>query len=81
MASIIETLSLAGVLVFAIPAALAGLEFLLVRDQPVIGVVLIGLAVALVLAKRYVTLPGDIPGMVAKRVTGAVSKEPEEPRE
>ncbi|MFC4988212.1 MULTISPECIES: DUF7533 family protein [Saliphagus] len=81
MASIIETLSLAGVLVFAIPAALAGLEFLLVRGQPVVGAVLIGLAVALVLVQRYVTLPGDVPGMVAQRVAGAVSKDPDEPRE
>ena len=72
MAGIIDTVKLAGVLVFAIPAALAGLEFLLVRGRPTVGAVLLVLAVGLVLIERQLTTPGDVPGLVAERVVGAV---------
>lgn len=77
MAGIIDTIKLAGTLVLAIPAALAGLEFLIVRGEPLVGIVLLGLAVALVLVQEYVPLPSDLPGLVAKRFAGTVTKEPE----
>ena len=72
MAGIIDTVKLAGVLVFAIPAALAGLEFLLVRGRPTAGAVLLVLAAGLVLIERRLTTPGDVPGLLAQRVAGAV---------
>lgn len=81
MAGILDTIKLASVLVLAIPAALAGLEFALVRGETATGVVLLGLAVALVLVQRYLTLPTDVPGLLAKRVVGAVKKDPEDPEE
>ncbi|SEW16343.1 DUF7533 family protein [Natrinema salifodinae] len=77
MAGIIDTIKLAGTLVLALPAALAGLELLLVRGQPTVGAGLIGLAVGLVVVQHWLTLPTDVPELLAKRVLGAVVKEPE----
>ncbi|KDE58063.1 hypothetical protein EL22_07415 [Halostagnicola sp. A56] len=77
MAGIIDTIKFAGILVFAIPAALAGLEFAFVRDEPLIGGALLVLAVGLVLFDRLLTMPSDVPTMVAKRVAGSVASEPD----
>ncbi len=60
MAGIIDTIKLAGSLVLAIPAALAGLEFLLVRGEMLTGSVLVGLAVALVVAQQRLSSPTDV---------------------
>ncbi|OVE85262.1 DUF7533 family protein [Natronolimnobius baerhuensis] len=73
MAGLIETIKFAGVLIFAIPAALAGLEFLLVRGQTLVGVGLLGLAVGLLVLQRYLTTPGDLPGIAAKRAVGSMT--------
>ena len=75
MAGIIDTIKLAGILVLALPAALAGLEFLLVRGETIIGGTLILLAVGLVVIQRRLTLPSDLPTVLAKRVAGAVTKD------
>jgi hypothetical protein len=77
MAGIIDTIKLAGTLVFAIPAALAGLDFLLNRDDTGIGLTLIGLAIGLVVIQHWLTMPTDIPELVANRVVDTVAKEPE----
>ncbi|RKD98435.1 DUF7533 family protein [Halopiger aswanensis] len=77
MAGIIDTIKLASTLVLAIPAALAGLEFLLVRGETTTGAILLVLAVGLVGLQHWIPTPGDIPGMFAKRVLGSVVKEPE----
>lgn len=81
MAGVIDTIELAAVLVLALPAALAGLELLLVRGQTAVGATLIGLAIALVLVKRWLTLPSDVPAVVAKRVAGAVRSDGDETNE
>ncbi|TYT62776.1 DUF7533 family protein [Natrialba swarupiae] len=73
MAGIIDTIKLAGSLVLAIPAALAGLEFLLVRGEMLTGSVLVGLAVALVVAQQRLSSPTDVKGGAAKRITDAVT--------
>ncbi|WP_440770755.1 DUF7533 family protein [Natronorubrum sp. DTA28] len=75
MTGIIDTIKLAGTLVLAIPAALAGLEFLLVRGETATGAILLVLAVTLVIVQQRVTLPSDIPGLVAKRVAGSVTSD------
>lgn len=75
MAGIIDTVKLAGTLVFAIPAAIAGLEFLLVRGETTTGAVLLVLAVTLVIVQQRVTLPSDVPGLVAKRIAGSVAED------
>ncbi|MFC4247175.1 hypothetical protein ACFOZ7_09210 [Natribaculum luteum] len=76
MAGIIDTITFAGTLILAVPAALAGLE-LVARGNTVVGATLVGLAVGLVVLERYLTLPTDLPGLLAKRVVGAVVKEPD----
>ncbi|ELZ01429.1 hypothetical protein C482_06634 [Natrialba chahannaoensis JCM 10990] len=77
MAGIIDTIKLAGVLILALPAALAGLEFVVVRGDAGTGGVLIGLAIGLVVVERWLTMPSDVPGLVAKRAAGTVIGEPE----
>ena len=74
MAGIIDTIKLAGTLVLALPAALAGLELLLVRGNHLVGATLIVLAVTLVVVQQRVTLPSDVPGLLAKRAAGAIPK-------
>jgi hypothetical protein len=74
MAGIIDTIKLAGVLVLALPAALAGLEFLLVRGETMVGAALILLAIGLVVVQHRLPLPSDVPSLLAKRVAGSVSK-------
>jgi hypothetical protein len=77
MTGIIDTIKLAGALVFAIPAALAGIDFLFVRGETAIGIALIGLAVGLVAIQHWLTMPTDIPELLAKRVVGTVAEDPE----
>ncbi|RQG89094.1 hypothetical protein EA462_12025 [Natrarchaeobius halalkaliphilus] len=77
MAGLIDTIKLAGVLILAIPAALAGLELLLVRGETTTGGILLGLAVALVVVQRRLTMPTDIPELVAKRVGSTVASDPD----
>ena len=77
MAGIIDTIKLAGTLVLALPAAIAGLELVLIRGQTTIGIALIGLAIGLVVIQHWLTLPTDIPELLAKRLVGVVTKEPE----
>lgn len=76
MAGIIDTIKLAGTLVLAIPAALAGIDFL-TNGRTAIGATLIGLAIGLVVIQHWLTMPTDIPELLAKRVVGTVTKEPE----
>jgi hypothetical protein len=73
---ILDTIGLAAALVFAIPIAVAGAGFLRQGDT-VAGVALLGVAVAMVLIKRYITTPGDIPGTIAGKVVGTVVEEPD----
>lgn len=75
--SIIGTVQLAVTLAFAIPVAMFGVD-LLVRGQTVWGAAAFGIAVLMVGLEEYLTTPGDIPGAVAKRATGAVVKTDDE---
>ncbi|GAB3666575.1 DUF7533 family protein [Halopiger thermotolerans] len=77
MAGIIDTIKLASTLVLAIPAAIAGLEFLLVRGETTTGAILLVLAVGLVGLQHWVPTPGDLPELLAQRVVGSVVKEPD----
>ena len=77
MAGIIDTIKLGAVLIFAIPAALAGLQFLAAGDT-YYGLALLGLAVGLVAIKRFLTLPTDVPSILAKRAADTVVTEPDE---
>lgn len=72
---ILDTVKLAGVLVFAIPAALAGLEMLLVRGEVGYGIALLVLSVMLVVIQRRLKTPGDVPGLVLERVRGSGNRD------
>ncbi len=78
---ILDTVGLVGTLVFAIPAALLGVEFLAFGDRPVLGGVLVVVAVLMVALPRYVVTPGDLPTAVAgeaiERVVDDPADEPE----
>ena len=70
MVGLVESIKLVGVLIFAIPAALAGLEFLLVRGEPLVGTLLLAFAIGLVLVQRLFTLPTGPAGVLATLVRG-----------
>jgi len=77
---ILDTLGLAGTLIFAIPAALLGAEFLVFGDRPFLGAVLVVVAVLMVVLPRYVVSPGDLPTAVAgEAVERAVDDVPDAP--
>ncbi len=73
---ILDTIGLAAALVFAIPLAVAGADFLR-RGNLVAGGGLLGVAVAMVLIKRRITTPTDVPESLAGKVVGTVAKDPE----
>ncbi|WP_254861630.1 DUF7533 family protein [Halovivax gelatinilyticus] len=77
MAGIVETIKLAGILILAIPAALAGVEFLFVRGEPLIGAGLIAVAIALVALRRYLALPTGLSGVLASRAEEAITPDDE----
>ena len=74
---ILDTLGLVGTLIFALPLALLGLQFL-AGDRQVLGAGLVVVAALMVLLPRFVTTPGDVPGAVASRLVGTAVGDPEE---
>jgi len=74
---ILGTIGLAATLVFAIPVAILGVQFLVIDGQPVLGVAFLGIAVLMVAVEEYLTTPTDIPGMVLGKTVGAAVIDPE----
>lgn len=75
---ILDTVGLMAAVVFAVPVAFLGVDFLL-RGEPLLGVGFLVIAVLMVAVEEYVTTPGDVPGAIAGRLAGAVVKsEPED---
>lgn len=75
---IIETVGLAGTVLFAAPVALFGAD-LLANGSALRGAAFLAIAVLMIAVPRYVRTPGDVPGAVAERaVSGAVKTEDEE---
>lgn len=70
---IIDTITLAVTVAFALPVGLFGMQFLL-SGRTVLGGVFVLLAVLMVVVKEYLTTPGDLPALAAKRVAGAITK-------
>ena len=75
MAGLFDTIKLVGVLVLAIPAALAGLEFLVVRGEVVVGGTLLVLAVALVAIHRFLSFPTGPKTAFVRYVTGSFASD------
>lgn len=78
MAGILDSIELMGVLIFAIPAALAGLELLFGRGETLYGLILLGCAIGLVLVQRFFTLPTGGAGLLTTLVGGPDVDEPGE---
>lgn len=75
---ILDTVGLMAAVVFAVPVAFLGVDFLL-RGEPLLGVGFLAIAVLMVAVEEYVTTPGDVPGAIAGRLADAVVKsEPED---
>jgi hypothetical protein len=71
MAGILDIIQLGGVLILAIPAALAGFEFLVVRGQPAIGLTLLAMSALLVLIQHHLSLADSLKGLVLDWLTGS----------
>jgi hypothetical protein len=78
---IIGTLQLAATLVFAIPVAMLGVDFLL-RGRLLAGGGFLLIAVLMVAVEEYVTKPSDVPATAAEtaaeRAAEAVASDDEE---
>lgn len=74
--SITELLGLAGTIIFAIPVAMIGVDYVL-AGRP-LGLAFLAIAATMVLAEKYLLRPSDVPEMVVDRVVGSVAKAPEE---
>ena len=78
MAGIVDSIQLVGVLILAIPATLAGLEFLFVRGEPLLGATFIGLGVGIVLVQRLFALPTGPSGLFTTLVGGPTEDDSDE---
>ncbi|PSP33892.1 hypothetical protein BRC64_02360 [Halobacteriales archaeon QH_10_67_22] len=76
--SILGLVGLGATLVFALPAAVLGLEFLLVQGRTVAGVALVVVAVLMVAVEEYVTTPDDVPSIVAEQTVGRLADSDDE---
>ncbi|WP_458207012.1 DUF7533 family protein [Haladaptatus sp. NG-SE-30] len=74
---ILDTVSLAATLVFAIPIALFGIERLL-AGQTLFGGAFVVIAALMVVLREWLTTPTDIPASAAQKVVGKVVKTDEE---
>lgn len=74
---ILDLLGSVGTFVLAAPLGLAGVE-LLVGGNLAVGGSLLGVALAMVAVDRYITTPGDLPSMVAEKLTGAIARNPDD---
>jgi hypothetical protein len=75
---ILETVGLALTLVFAIPVALLGAQFLLLEGRPLFGVAFLAIAVLMVVIEEYLTTPTDLPSLLFGRTVETVVEEPSE---
>ncbi|RRJ30322.1 DUF7533 family protein [Halocatena pleomorpha] len=69
---IIDTITLAITVAFALPVGMFGAQFLL-SGQYVLGGVFVGIAALMVAAEEYITTPGDLPAIAAQRVVGSIT--------
>ncbi|WP_227355646.1 DUF7533 family protein [Haladaptatus salinisoli] len=74
---ILDTISLAATLVFAIPIALFGIERLL-AGQTLFGGAFVVVAVLMVVLREWLTTPTDVPASAAQKVVGKVAKTEDE---
>jgi hypothetical protein len=71
--SLFGLVGLGATLIFALPAAMLGLDYLLLRQQPVVGGGLILIAALMILVEEHITTPMDLPTMVADKTVGKIA--------
>ncbi|UPM42560.1 DUF7533 family protein [Halocatena salina] len=69
---IIDTITLAITVAFALPVGMFGVQFLL-SEQLLLGSVFIGIAALMIIAEEYITTPSDLPAIAAQRVVGSIT--------
>ncbi|WP_433625796.1 DUF7533 family protein [Halomicrococcus sp. NG-SE-24] len=74
---ILDTVSLAATLVFALPVALLGVERLL-AGQTLVGGGFLAVGVLMVVLQEWLTTPTDVPAEAAQRVVGRVAESDDE---
>ncbi|WP_123536185.1 DUF7533 family protein [Halosimplex salinum] len=79
--SILGLFGLGTTLVFAIPVALLGLDFILVRGRTTWGIALLVAAGLMIAIEEYVTTPDDLAGTAVEKTVGAVVKSPDDDEE
>ncbi|WP_049971723.1 DUF7533 family protein [Haladaptatus cibarius] len=77
---ILDTVSLAATLVFALPIGLLGIERL-IAGQTLLGGAFVAIAVLMVFLREWLTTPEDIPASAAKKVVGTVAKTDDDEKE
>ncbi|SIQ72659.1 hypothetical protein SAMN05421858_0206 [Haladaptatus litoreus] len=70
---ILDTVSLAATLVFALPIGLLGIERF-IAGQTLLGGAFVAIAVLMIFLREWLTTPEDIPASAAKKVVGTVAK-------
>ncbi|PSP56334.1 hypothetical protein BRC82_02245 [Halobacteriales archaeon QS_1_67_19] len=74
---LIGTVQLAATLVFALPVALLGVQFLL-DGRTLLGAGFVAVGALMVALEEYLTTPSDVPGSLAQKTVGRVMKTPED---
>ncbi|SDJ72817.1 hypothetical protein SAMN05216226_10850 [Halovenus aranensis] len=74
---ILEMLGSVTILMAVIPPALAGAGLLL-GGNLVVGASLLALSVGMLVADQYVTTPGDLPGIAARKLVGIIVQPPDD---
>jgi hypothetical protein len=77
---IADTIQLAATLVFALPVALLGGQFL-IEGRTFLGGVLLVVGILMVVLQHYLTTPADIPGAIAGKALSRAVKVPDEDEE
>jgi hypothetical protein len=70
---ILDTVSLAATLVFALPIALFGIDRI-VAGQLFLGGAFVAIGVLMVLLREKLTTPSDIPSSAAQKAVGKIAK-------
>lgn len=81
MIGLFDMIKLGSVLLLAIPAFLAGFEFLVVRGQPAYGIPLMVLSVTLVVMSHYLSMPTSLKSIVARQAVDHVVPDEDESEE
>lgn len=78
--SILGMVGLGATLVFAIPVALLGFEYVL-TGRTTFGIALLIAAALMLLIEEYITTPDDLATTAVKKTVGSVVKTPEDDEE